>query len=327
MNKTDLIERYEAADRDQPLAGRHHASSCWRCPGWRCSIPSMFFLTNLFGGGPWTRILHPFIGVVMFAVLRSGWRCASGATTCSTDNDRQWLSQWRDVIDNREDKLPEVGRYNAGQKVLFWVMVACLIVLLFTGFVIWRPYFAPAFTITLVRIAVLLHAIAAFVLILGIIVHIYAAIWVKGSVARHDARLRHTRLGEEASRRLVSQLMSGADRIELIAVVPASRDQRPLASPEAGRGDRVLQIIRTARSPADPRHPAFAGAGGCFRGARRSACEVLAPGHALGPYLASPRRCPRHSRRSRCVRFPSCPLPDERSAGALPRAWPAAARR
>jgi len=28
--------------------------------------PSMFWLTNLFGGGPWTRILHPFIGVVMF---------------------------------------------------------------------------------------------------------------------------------------------------------------------------------------------------------------------------------------------------------------------
>jgi formate dehydrogenase subunit gamma len=75
-----------------------------------------------------------------------------------------------------------VGRYNAGQKVLFWVMVGCLAVLLITGIVIWRPYFAPAFNITVVRIAVLLHAIAAFVLILGIIVHIYAAIWVKGSV-------------------------------------------------------------------------------------------------------------------------------------------------
>ena len=44
------------------------------------------------------------------------------------------------------------------------------------------PYFAPAFNITVVRIAVLFHAIAAFVLILGIIVHVYAAIWVKGSI-------------------------------------------------------------------------------------------------------------------------------------------------
>ncbi|MGB0085847.1 MAG: formate dehydrogenase cytochrome b556 subunit, partial [Rhodomicrobiaceae bacterium] len=24
--------------------------------------PSLFFLTNLFGGGQWTRIIHPFIG-------------------------------------------------------------------------------------------------------------------------------------------------------------------------------------------------------------------------------------------------------------------------
>ena len=27
--------------------------------------PSLFFLTALFGGGQWTRILHPFIGVVL----------------------------------------------------------------------------------------------------------------------------------------------------------------------------------------------------------------------------------------------------------------------
>ena len=31
--------------------------------------PALFFLTDLFGGGPWTRILHPFIGVVMFAAF------------------------------------------------------------------------------------------------------------------------------------------------------------------------------------------------------------------------------------------------------------------
>jgi len=61
-------------------------------------------------------------------------------------------------------------------------MVGCLAVLLLSGIVIWRPYFAPAFNITVIRIAGLLHALAAFLLILGIIVHIYAAIWIKGSV-------------------------------------------------------------------------------------------------------------------------------------------------
>ena len=88
----------------------------------------------------------------------------------------------KDVVNNREEKVPEVGRYNAGQKLLFYVIVVCMVGLLLTGFIIWQPYFAPAFGITLVRLAVLLHALAAFVLILGIIVHIYAAIWVKGTV-------------------------------------------------------------------------------------------------------------------------------------------------
>lgn len=27
--------------------------------------PSMFFFSNLFGGGSWTRILHPFLGLLM----------------------------------------------------------------------------------------------------------------------------------------------------------------------------------------------------------------------------------------------------------------------
>src|ERR1700686_2876206 len=31
--------------------------------------PAMFWLTAMFGGGPWTRILHPFIGVFMAALF------------------------------------------------------------------------------------------------------------------------------------------------------------------------------------------------------------------------------------------------------------------
>ena len=143
--------------------------------------PALFWLSHLFGGGPWTRILHPFIGVVMaaafIAVMLRFWR----------DNrmqpaDRQWLRQWRDVLAAREDRLPEVGRYNGGQKALFWVMVACTLTLLVTGVLFWRPWFADGFPITLVRLATLLHAIAASILILGIIIHVYAALWVKGSV-------------------------------------------------------------------------------------------------------------------------------------------------
>jgi formate dehydrogenase subunit gamma len=96
--------------------------------------------------------------------------------------DWQWLRQFRDVIMNREDRLPEVGRYNAGQKLVFYSVVACLTLLLLTGVTIWRAYTAGYFPVGVVRLGSLLHAIAALVLICSIIVHVYAAIWVKGSV-------------------------------------------------------------------------------------------------------------------------------------------------
>ncbi|MBI3528521.1 MAG: formate dehydrogenase subunit gamma [Betaproteobacteria bacterium] len=143
--------------------------------------PALFWLSNLFGGGPWTRILHPFIGVVMFAAFLSMMLRFWNYNKIE-DRDWRWLKQWRDVVNNREDKLPEVGRYNAGQKVLFWLMVICTVTLFVTGVLFWRPWFADYFPITLVRLATLLHSAAATVLIIGIIVHIYAAIWIKGSI-------------------------------------------------------------------------------------------------------------------------------------------------
>lgn len=143
--------------------------------------PSMYWLTNLLGGGTWTRILHPFVGVAMFVsfviMVRSFWAYNKMSRT-----DFMWLAQWRDVLKKREDGLPEAGRYNAGQKLLFWIMLLAMVLLLISGIIIWQPYFAPAFPITLVRLAVLTHAVSAFVLILGIIVHVYAALWVKGSI-------------------------------------------------------------------------------------------------------------------------------------------------
>ncbi|MEP9318475.1 formate dehydrogenase subunit gamma [Pseudomonas sp. LABIM340] len=143
--------------------------------------PAMFWLTNLFGGGPWTRILHPFLGVAMFLFFL-GLVIRFAHHNLVEKRDVQWLKQWQDVVTNREENLPEVGRYNAGQKLLFWTLLLCMLVLLVTGFVMWRAYFSHLFGIDIIRIASLLHALAAFVLICSILVHIYAGIWVKGSM-------------------------------------------------------------------------------------------------------------------------------------------------
>lgn len=143
--------------------------------------PAFFWLTNLFGGGPWTRILHPFVGVVMFVsfALFSGHMMRQNRWTSA---DSQWMKQVGDVINNREDKLPEVGKYNAGQKLLFYVLIISMIGLLVSGIIIWREYFSFYFPIWAIRAASVAHAVFGFLLICSIIVHIYAAIWVKGSV-------------------------------------------------------------------------------------------------------------------------------------------------
>jgi formate dehydrogenase subunit gamma len=48
--------------------------------------------------------------------------------------------------------------------------------------VLWDQYFYEYTTIEQKRIAVLVHAIAALLAILVWIVHVYAAIWVRGTV-------------------------------------------------------------------------------------------------------------------------------------------------
>lgn len=143
--------------------------------------PAMSWAYFVLGGGQWTRILHPIVGVVMFlsffVLMLRFWH-----HNYLDKSDVQWMKQMNDVLANREEKLPEIGRYNAGQKLLFFTMVACLFLLLASGIVIWRRYFSFYFPIGIIRLASLVHAVAAFVLIIGIIVHIYAAIWIKGSV-------------------------------------------------------------------------------------------------------------------------------------------------
>ncbi|RZF23780.1 formate dehydrogenase subunit gamma [Paraburkholderia sp. UYCP14C] len=143
--------------------------------------PAMAFLYFVLGGGQWTRILHPFIGCVMFIsflilALRF-WH-----HNYLDQADIQWMKQIGDVLNNREERLPAIGRYNAGQKLLFFLMVICMLLLLLSGIVIWRRYFSFYFPMDLIRLSALVHAVAAFLLIVGIIVHIYAALWIKGSV-------------------------------------------------------------------------------------------------------------------------------------------------
>ena len=151
--------------------------------------PSLFFLTGIFGGGQTARWLHPFLGLVLFLSFLSMfiqlWRLNLPAR-----EDGKWLANLDAVIKGEEERLPELGKYNAGQKVVFWGMAGLILVMLVTGAMMWVEYvplwaeYAPALaTIPARRIALALHALAAFGTVMILIVHIYAAFWTRGTLS------------------------------------------------------------------------------------------------------------------------------------------------
>ena len=143
--------------------------------------PSLYFFTALFGGGQWTRILHPWIGVVL-AVSFLGLFIRFFALNFWKREDTVWMKNLGAVINNKEEGLPELGKYNAGQKLVFWGQSILILVLFASGIVLWDTYFADATSIDQKRLAAVAHALCAIGAILIWIVHVYAAIWVKGTV-------------------------------------------------------------------------------------------------------------------------------------------------
>ncbi len=142
--------------------------------------PFLNFLTGLFGGGQATRAIHPWFGValaVSFTLLFVRfWKL-----NIPNKDDVEWSKKIGDVVTNREDRLPELGKYNAGQKGVFWGQTALIGVMFVTGLVIWNTYFGGLTSIETQRWALLAHSLAAVIAIAIIVVHVYAGIWVRGT--------------------------------------------------------------------------------------------------------------------------------------------------
>jgi formate dehydrogenase subunit gamma len=144
--------------------------------------PTLYFLTGLFGGGEWTRAIHPWLGVVLFFSF-AGLFIRFVRANLWTPEDGTWMARLRDVLTAHDERLPEVGKYNAGQKAVFWLMSILIIVLISSGLVMWDQYFYGYTNIEQKRIAVLVHSMAAITIICVWIVHVYAAIWVRGTIS------------------------------------------------------------------------------------------------------------------------------------------------
>jgi formate dehydrogenase subunit gamma len=167
-------------------------------------MPSLFWLAVVLGGGFLARALHPWIGIVFSVVvawLFVKWR----REMATTDADRAWRKAIGHYIRNEDDRVPPAGKFNFGQKQLFWLMVWGGLALLVSGLALWVPDVMPP----IVRPwAVLVHGLASLVTIAGFIVHVYMGLAVvpgglhaivNGEVTEEWARHHHPLWAAEVS--------------------------------------------------------------------------------------------------------------------------------
>lgn len=144
-------------------------------------FPTFSWMSGLLGTPQMARLLHPFLGIAVFAGLCFMFvRFVKYNLPARTD--ALWFRNVADVILNRHGAPLRIGKYNAGQKVLFWLIMLSIVLLLVSGLIMWRAYFAEFFPIPALRLAILAHSAAGIGLILLILGHIYLAIWVRGSI-------------------------------------------------------------------------------------------------------------------------------------------------
>lgn len=143
--------------------------------------PSLNFFSGPFGGEEAARALHPWLGlglVVSFFLLALPFI----RVNMPNMDDVRWLRGFPDLIMHNHENLPELGKYNAGQKGVYWSQFVLILVLFASGLTIWQQYFGGATSIGTQRLAVLVHSLAALLAITIIIIHVYAGFWVKGTL-------------------------------------------------------------------------------------------------------------------------------------------------
>src|SRR5262245_32663270 len=161
--------------------------------------PRLYWIADVLGGGPTARAWHPWSGVIFALAVAWMFRVWSRDMRI-TELDRAWNRSILHYVRHEGDKLPPVGRFNAGQKYLFWLMFLGGVVLLVSGVALWFTERIP-WQLRWVRYgAILIHVSSALLTIGGFIVHIYMGTAVvpggfhavvRGDVSQRWARVHH----------------------------------------------------------------------------------------------------------------------------------------
>jgi formate dehydrogenase subunit gamma len=139
--------------------------------GFALYSPWLFrFLTPIFGGGPMTRLLHPWFGLffdIFFFFQFLNWL----TPMLWTEVDSRWIRRIKQYTSNK-DKLEaaDVGFFNGGQKLYFWAIVLSGVLFLLTGLLMWFDHVVPRW---IVAVSYVVHDLAGLLMLGGFIVHIY----------------------------------------------------------------------------------------------------------------------------------------------------------
>jgi formate dehydrogenase subunit gamma len=127
-------------------------------------------LTPIFGGGPMTRLLHPWFAVVFeifFFFQFLNWF----APMAWTKVDSRFMRRLGDYALNKEKLEPEdTGFFNGGQKLYFWAIVVSALFFLLSGIPMWFDNTSPRW---IVAISYVVHDVAALLMLAGFIIHVY----------------------------------------------------------------------------------------------------------------------------------------------------------
>lgn len=194
----DEVQRYTFAERAYHWINAI-AYTYLMLTGLAIFTPLAYWLAYVLGGPATIRYWHPWIGLIYLATvfwMHRMWK----RDMQKIPEDERWSKNIRAYAENRDELMPPQGRFNAGQKQFWWVMLYCTFILLITGIIMWIPEKMPRELHWVLPITVFIHSATALITIAAFIIHVYMSVWVtpgsvkamvEGHVSTNWARTHH----------------------------------------------------------------------------------------------------------------------------------------